>query len=128
MKIMARWFVLVSLAAALSACTHGIPVSIGAAAKQYINGAPLKTWALSKMEIKALNDWLKRNSTGWSPGYASFAPRVLVHMAHANRMVSSVNFLEPDLVVVASMKGQFKQKFESKMIEQLLAIIAATSD
>jgi hypothetical protein len=103
-----------------------MPVSIGATAEQHINGAPLKTWALTETQTQALNDWLKQHSTGWSPSYASYVPRVLVRLKHANGKESSVNFLVPGLVVVASMDGQFTQSFEAKTVERLVAIIGAT--
>ncbi len=126
MKSIARRLVQVFLVAALSACTLEMPVSIGATAEQHINGAPLKTWALTETQTQALNDWFKKHPTGWSPSYASYVPRVLVRLKHANGKESSVNFLAPGLVVVASMDGQLTQSFEAKAVERLVAIVGAT--
>jgi hypothetical protein len=126
MKSIARRLVQVFLVAALSACTIEMPVSVEATAEQHKSGAPLKTWALTEAQTKALHDWFKQYPTGWSPSYATYVPRVLVRLKHADGKDSSVNFLAPGLVVVASKDGQFTQTFEAKTVERLVAIIGAT--
>jgi hypothetical protein len=126
MKSIARRLVQVFLVAALSACTLEMPTSIGATAEQHTNGAPIKTWALTETQAKALTDWFKQHPTGWSQSYASYVPRLLVCLKHANGKESSINVLSPGLVVVASTDGQFTQSFETRTAEQLVAIIGAT--
>lgn len=126
MKSIARLLGIAFLVATLSACTLKIPNSIGASAEQYTNGAPIKTWTLTETQATTLTDWFKQHPAGWSPSYASYVPRVLVRLKHANGKESSVNVLSPGLVVVASMDGhQFSQSFEAKTVEQLVAIIGA---
>jgi hypothetical protein len=126
MKSLAQRLAQVSLVAALSACTLEMPVSIGATAEQHIHGAPLKTWVLNETQTKALNDWFRKHPTGWSPSYASYAPRVSVRLKHAYGNESSVNFMASGLVVVASIDGQLTQSFDAKAVERLVAIIGAT--
>lgn len=125
MKSIARRLVQVFLVAALSACTLEMPSSIGANAEQYASGSPIKNWALTETQAKALIDWFKQHPTGWSPSYASYAPRLLVRLKNANGKESSVNVLSQGLVVVALPDGQFTQSFEARTVEQLIAIIGA---
>ena len=125
MKSIARRVVEVFLLLALSACTLEMSSPIGATAEQYTSGAPIKTWALTETHEKALTDWFKKHPTGWSPSYASYAPRLLVRLKHAGGNVSSVNVLSPGLVVVVSPDGQFTQNFEPRVVEQLVASIGA---
>jgi hypothetical protein len=125
MKIIARRFAAVFLLMALSACTLEMPSPIGATAEQYTSGAPIKTWALTEKQENALTDWFKQHPTDWSPSYASYVPRLLVRLKHADGKMSSVNVLSPGLVVVASPDGQFTQSFEAKVVEQLIASIGA---
>jgi hypothetical protein len=126
MKSIARRFVVVFLVVSLSACNVEVPNPIGATAELYTSGAPIKTWALTETQAKALSDWFKQHPTGWSPSYTSYVPRLLVRLKHANGKDSSVNVLSPGLVVVGSADGQFTQSFEAKAVEQLIASIGAT--
>jgi hypothetical protein len=126
MKSIAWRFVEVFLVLSLSACTLEAPNLIGATAEQYASGAPIKTWALTETQAKALSDWFKQHPSGWSPSYASYVPRLLVRLKHANGNESSVNVMSHGLVVVGSADGQFTQSFDSKAVEQLVASIGAT--
>jgi len=126
MKSIARRFVEVFLVVALSACTLEVPNPIGATAEQYTSGAPIKTWALTETQAKALSYWFKQRPTGWSPSYASYVPRLLIRLKYANGKESSVNVMSLGLVVVGSADGQFTQSFDAKAVEQLVASIGAT--
>ena len=115
----------VFLLMSLSACTLEMPSPIGSTAEQYTSGAPIKTWALAETQEKALTNWFKQHPTGWSPSYASYVPRLLVRLKHADGKVSSVNVLPLGLLVVALPDGQFTQSFEARVVEQLIASIGA---
>lgn len=123
MRSIARRVVGVLLAVALTACTLELPSPVSASVERYMNGAPVKTWALTGKQTGSLAEWFKQHQSGWSPSYASYAPRLLVRVKHAGGKESSVNVLPSGLIVLSSNEGQFTQSFEAKVVGELVAAV-----
>lgn len=119
MRKVSRLAAIVFLCLAVAGCYEKFPPIQSGNVTHWQGGRPQGTaQQLAPEQVANLSAWLNNHRWGWQPIIATYAPAIIIYVAHSDGTKTSANLMQKILIV-----GQYQRSISEAERQELLSIL-----